>query len=96
VADVNRVAGCEIRRLDFLHWWTFLAWFHSIGEGQLSTLVRIRRKLRQGKKLDEEEAAFYRENPEAVKLAQRDGMIGHEKQALLDMLERKERGTWQE
>ena len=38
VADVNRVAGCEVRSLQFCHWWTFLAWFQGIGEGQLSTV----------------------------------------------------------
>ena len=27
VADVNKVAGCEIRALPYLHWWTFIAWF---------------------------------------------------------------------
>ena len=53
VADVNKVAGMEIRALTYLHWWTFLSWFHAIGEGQLSTVVSIRDKLRRGKKLEQ-------------------------------------------
>lgn len=62
VADINRVAGCEVRALPFLHWWTFLACFRGIGEGQLSTVVGIREKRRKGKKLDSWERDFYREN----------------------------------
>ena len=42
VADVNKVAGSEIRSVPFLHWWTFVSYFNAIGEGQLSTLVSIR------------------------------------------------------
>jgi len=32
VADVNKVAGTEIRAVEFLHWWTFLAYFNAVGE----------------------------------------------------------------
>ncbi len=66
VADVNKVAGREIRSLPYLHWWTFLAYFQAIGEGQLSTIVSIRDKLRRGKKLEKWEQEFYRENKSRV------------------------------
>ena len=33
-ADVNRAAGQEVRSLPYLHWWTFLSFFHAIGQGQ--------------------------------------------------------------
>ncbi|MDD6319606.1 MAG: Gp15 family bacteriophage protein [Oscillospiraceae bacterium] len=62
VADVNRVAGQEVRALPFLHWWTFIAYFNAIGEGQLSTLLRVRGKLRRGRKLEPWEMDYYREN----------------------------------
>lgn len=68
VADVNRVAGCEIRALPELHWWTFLAWFNAVGEGQLSLLVGIRQKLRKGKKLEKWEQEYYRANRARVDL----------------------------
>lgn len=68
VADVNKVAGTEIRALPYLHWWTFLSYFHAIGEGQLSTVVSIRDKLRRGKKLEKWEKDFYRENKSRVDL----------------------------
>jgi len=71
VADVNKVAGQEIRALPFLHWWSFMAWFHAIGEGQLSTVVAIRDKLRRGKPLEKWEKDFYRENKERVDLPKR-------------------------
>lgn len=62
VAEVNRVAGTEIRALPFVHWWTFLAWFNAIGDGPLSTVVSIREKRRKGKKLDDWEREYYQEN----------------------------------
>lgn len=47
-ADINKAAGCEVRALPYLHWWTFMAWFNSIGDGQLATLLRVRSKLHHG------------------------------------------------
>lgn len=71
IADVNKVAGKEIRALPFVHWWTFMAWFHAIGEGQLSTIVSLRDKLRRGKKLEAWEKEFYRENKARVDMKKR-------------------------
>lgn len=71
VADVNKTAGAEIRALPFLHWWTFVAYFNAIGEGQLSTLVSIRDKLRRGKPLEKWEKEYYRKNKEQVDLKTR-------------------------
>ena len=71
VADVNKVAGAEIRSLPFLHWWTFVAFFNAIGEGQLSTLVSIRDKLRRGKPLEKWEREYYRKNKAMVDLKPR-------------------------
>lgn len=66
IADVNKVSGMEVRSASYLHWWTFLSFFQAIGEGQLSTLVSIRDKLRRGKKLEKWEQDFYRENKPRV------------------------------
>jgi hypothetical protein len=71
VADVNKVAGAEIRALPYLHWWTFLSYFQAIGEGQLSTLVSIREKLRKGQKLEKWEQDYYRANKSRVDLKKR-------------------------
>lgn len=66
VADVNKVAGKEIRAEEYLHWWTFLSYFYGVGEGQLSTVVGIRSKRAKGKKLDKWEQEYYRDNRKKV------------------------------
>ena len=71
IADINKVAGTEVWSLPFLHWWTFLSFFHAIGEGQLSTLISIREKLRTGKKLEKWEQEYYRKNKSRVDLKKR-------------------------
>lgn len=71
VAEVNKVAGTEIRAVPFLHWWTFMAYFNAIGEGQLSTLVSLRDKLRRGKKLEKWEREYYQKNKSRVELKKR-------------------------
>lgn len=68
ISDVNRVAGCEIRALKALHWWTFLSWFHAIGDGRLAELVRLRDKRRRGQKLTAQELEFCRRNKDRVEL----------------------------
>lgn len=66
VGEVNKVAGTEIREIPYLHWWTFLSYFYGIGEGQLSTIISIRDKLRRRKKLEKWEQDYYRENKSKV------------------------------
>lgn len=86
VADVNKAAGLEVRGLPFLHWWTFLSYFNAIGEGQLSTMVSIRDKLRKGKKLEKWEQEFYRKNKDRVDLKKRYSAEELEEQAHLKKL----------
>ena len=74
------MAGLEVRSLPFLHWWTFMGYFGAIGEGQLSTLVAIREKLRKGKKLESWEQDFYRQNRSRVDFKRR--YTADEEQAL--------------
>lgn len=86
VAEVNKVAGQEIRSLPFVHWWTFLGWFHGIGEGPLSTLVGIREKLRTGKSLEQHEKAYYRAHKFTVDLKPRYSREDLEQQQFLQEL----------
>lgn len=86
VADVNKAAGMEIRAAPYLHWWTFLSYFHAIGEGQLSSLVTIRDKLRRGKPLEKWEQAFYRDNRERIELKRRYSAGEMEQRARLEAL----------
>lgn len=63
---VNKVAGCEVRALSNLHWWSFLSFLSEIGEGMLSTIINIRQKKNAGKKLDKTELEFYKKNKDIV------------------------------
>ena len=85
ISDVNKVAGKELRAEEFVHWWTFLGWFHAIGQGQLSLLVSIRDKRRRGVKLEPWEEAYYQQNKAAVDLQKR---CSSEEQAERDRLNR--------
>lgn len=86
VADVNKVAGREIRAMPFLHWWTFMSWFNAIGEGQLSALISIRDKLARGKKLEKWEQDYYRKNKDRVDLKRRYSAEERSEQARLKKL----------
>ena len=63
-AAVNNVAKQEVRILEYLHWWTFLGYYMSVGQSVLSTVVSIRDKVYRGKKLDKWEKDFKKENPQ--------------------------------
>ena len=64
VAAINNVAHTEIRNLPYLHWWTFMGYYMSVGESVLSTVVGIRHKLTKGKELEKWEKEFKRDNPQ--------------------------------
>jgi hypothetical protein len=81
VAPVNRVLGYEIRLVDYLHWHTFLDAYFEIGECQFQTIVSIRSKRMKGKKLENWEQEFYRENKKKVDLPQN---LTEEEQEWLD------------
>lgn len=68
---INKVAGYEVRAVDYLHWWTFLGLFNEISEGLLSTVLHIRVKKSKGKKLEKHEEEFYRDNKALVDICVR-------------------------
>ena len=71
-APVNRVLGGECRALPYLHWHSFLAAYLEIGPDCLfSRVLRIREKLRTGKKLDKHEREFLKRNRDLVILPAR-------------------------
>ena len=81
VAPINRVLGYEIRSVDYLHWYTFLSGYMEIGECQFNTVVSIRSKRAKGKKLENWEQEFYKENKKMVDLPQN---LTEEEQEWLD------------
>lgn len=55
---LNKVAGKEIREIDYMHWWTVLGLFNEIGEGLYSNVINIRYKLHTIKNLVKENRTF--------------------------------------
>ena len=91
IADVNKAAGRELRAMEFVHWWTFVAFFGAVGEGRLSAVVAIRRKLAEGTALEEWEKEYLRREPGRVRL--KTALTPEEekeKQRLQKMLDKKE------
>ena len=69
IAPVNRVAGTEIRALEYLHWWTFLSYFYEIGgDCTFAQIVSVRSKLNKGTKLDKVDKEWLRDNPDLVRI----------------------------
>lgn len=62
-AAINPIAHEEIRLIPYLHWWTFIGYYMSIGECSLSYVVGIREKMYKGKKLEKDEREFMHNNP---------------------------------
>ena len=62
MAAVNNVAGKEIRLEPYIHWWTFMGYYMSVGESVLATVVSIRNKILRNETLDKWEKKFKAEN----------------------------------
>lgn len=61
---INKVANIEIRAVEYIHWWTFMGYYLAIGESPLATIVGIRSKIMEGKKLEKYEQKFKSDNPQ--------------------------------
>lgn len=68
---VNRAAGCEVRSLEYLHWWTFTGYFMEIRDSIYASVLSIRQKRAKGKKLEKWESEFWKNNREICVLATR-------------------------
>lgn len=60
---INKVAGQEIRLVEYMHWWTFMGHFSAVGESMLATVVGIRSKIAKHEKLEKWEEKFKKDNP---------------------------------
>lgn len=65
IAPINRVMGKEIRAVEYIHWWTFLAAYQEIGDCTFAQVVRIRDHLARGK-MDKADWEWYRKNRRLV------------------------------
>ena len=78
---INRSAGFEVRGVDYMHWWTFLAAYMEINDCTFTTVISIRQKQAKHKKLEKWEQDYVREHPELVKLRP---LVSESEQAYLD------------
>lgn len=69
---VNKTAGFEVRNCEYMHWWTFLGIFGEISEGLFTTVMHIRQKKAQGKKLEKWEREFFKKNRSLVEIINKD------------------------
>ena len=82
MSAVNKVAGVEVRALDYLHFWTFMGYFNEIEDGVFSTIVGIRAKKARGIILEPHEKQFYKENKKIIEIRK----IGKEEQDKIDYI----------
>ena len=69
VAPINHILGFECRAAEYLHWRTFLSAYLEIPpESVFARVLRIREKLRTGKKLEKNERTWYNKNRDLVHL----------------------------
>lgn len=62
-AAVNKVAGQEVRAVEYMHWWTFLGYFQNVDRDDLwGFILTIRQKKAKGRKLEKHETEFYNAN----------------------------------
>jgi hypothetical protein len=72
IAPINHILGAECRALPELHWHTFLAAYLEIPpDSVFARVLRIREKLRTGKKLEKYERTWYHKNRDLVHLKPR-------------------------
>ena len=67
VSAINNVAKKEIRLEKYVHLFTFMGYYMSVGESALATVVSIRDKILRGKKLEKYEQEFRARNPQYFK-----------------------------
>ena len=82
IPAINRVLNCEIRAVEYMHWWTFLGAYMEIGESLFSNIIHIRQKKASGKKLEKWEQDFYKENKSLIDFKQKDQRSDEEKENL--------------
>lgn len=82
IPAINKVLNCEIRAVQYMHWWTFLGAYMEIGESLFSNIIHIRQKKAKGKKLEKWEQDFYNENKSLIDFKQVEKRSEEEKKAL--------------
>lgn len=72
---VNQAAGCEVRSMPYLHWWTFTGYFMEIRDSIFSSVLSLRQKRNRGKKLEKREQEFWKQNHKICVLRKRESEV---------------------
>ena len=80
---INKVAGREVRAMDYLHWWSFIGYFMEISDGVFSQVMSLRMKKAKGKKLEKYEREFWNANKSMCVLRKK---ISEQQKDEMDML----------
>lgn len=68
---ISRVLGYSVRQENvYTHWYDFIGAYMEIGDCIFANIISIRKKRMKGKKLEDWEQEFYRENKKMVDLPQ--------------------------
>ena len=65
-SPISKTIGQDIRGMRYLHWWSFLSAYMSIGDCLFAQVVAIRDKKARGKPLDKQDREFYRKNRDII------------------------------
>lgn len=79
-SPISGIIGKDIRGLEYLHWWSFLSAYMSIGDCLFAQVVRIRDMKARGKKLDKADREFYSRNRDLIDIKREESDV--EKQIL--------------
>lgn len=82
IPSINKILNTEIRAEKYIHWWTFLGAYMSIGESLFSNVIHIRSKKLKGKKLEKWEQEFYKDNKSIIDFNKRESRSSEEKEEL--------------
>lgn len=86
IPAINKVLNCEIRAVQYMHWWTFLGAYMEIGESLFSNIIHIRQKKAKGKKLEKWEQDFYNENKSLIDFKEKKAQRSEEEKSAIDEL----------
>lgn len=71
IPEINKTIGYDVRSVEYMHWWTFLGYYMTIGESTFSFVLNIRKKRLEGRKLEDYEIRWMSEHMDLIELRQR-------------------------
>lgn len=82
---INKTVGKDVRLMNYMHWWTFMAAYMEINDCLFSHVVAIRQKKAKKKKLEKWEEEFYRNNKKLIDMKEQSSRPKEETDALREL-----------